>query len=218
MARPAAVLATVVALFTAAYFAGFLEILGDRERLGALLDELGPLGALLYVSAFACFEPFFVPGFLFVLAAATVWPFWTVYGLSLLGAVGAGIVGFGFARFLARDWVATRIPQRFRGYDEQLAGPRGLQAVVVVRLIFFLAPPAHWVLGLSQVRFTPFVFGTALGFAPTMALLCWLCVYLGEWILTQPIAVWFVAFGLVVAAIATLRLRRRASAGAAPAS
>jgi hypothetical protein len=33
----------------------------------------------------------------------------------------ASIVGFSFARFMARDWVSTGIPARFRKYDEALA-------------------------------------------------------------------------------------------------
>ena len=102
---------------------------------------------------------------LFVVPASWVWPLPQAFVISWLGAVGAGCVGFFFARTIGRDWVATRLPERFRRFDERLE-TRGLVTVIVVRLVFFLAPPAHWILGLSKVRVTPFVIGSFVGFAP----------------------------------------------------
>lgn len=97
--------------------------------------------------------------------ASWVWPLSEAFALSWLGAVGAGCVGFFFARVLAREWVDANLPERFRRFDDRLA-TRGLVTVIVVRLVFFLAPPAHWVLGLSKVRVTAFVLGSFIGFAP----------------------------------------------------
>ena len=56
--------------------------------------------------------------------------------------------------------------------------------------MLFLAPPAHWLLGLSQVRFAPFVLGTAIGFVPGIGLAAYLIVFVGEslgdWISNRP--------------------------------
>ena len=152
-----------------AWTAGVLEGL-DRERVTQLLRNAGPWGPIGLVLAFALLEPFGVPGALFAIPASWVWPFPLAFALSWLGAVGAGVVGFVFARSIARDFVERKIPARFRRFDERLE-TRGFVTVVIVRLVFFLAPPAHWVLGVSRVRFTPFVLGTAVGFLPGMAAL-----------------------------------------------
>jgi len=204
-----ALLAAGILLVVGAAQSGLLETLADRDRASALLEDLGLLGPLLYVLAFAMLEPFFVPTILFIMGASAVWPLWTAYGLSLLGATGAGVVGFGFARFLARDWVESRLPERFRRYDEELAGPRGFRTVLWVRLIFFLAPPAHWVLGLSKVRFTPFLVGTVIGFAPMLLLLTWLCFEFSDWLLTAGPRFFLIPLAVVGGAILIRRMRRK---------
>lgn len=211
MARRAAIIAALILLLGTAYGSGFLEILADRERVGGLLRSLGVWGPVLYVLAFALLEPFFVPGFLFVLAATGIWPFWLAYALSLAGAVGAGVVGFGFARFLARDWVEARLPDRFRRYDERLAGSTGFRSVVLVRGMFFLAPPAHWLLGLSKVGFAPFVLGTAFGFAPGIALLTWVSLQATDWLSSASFEPWVLAAAAGVVAV-VLYWRRRETA------
>ena len=60
----------------------------------------------------------------------------------------------------------------------------------MIRATLFLAPPAHWLLGVSKVRFAPFLLGTAIGFVPGIAVLSYLTVFLGEslgeWVGKQP--------------------------------
>ena len=219
--RPLLVRSCIVAggvgVLAAAWGSGLLELLADRERARALLESLGGWAPVLYVLAFSLLEPFFVPGVLFVLGATAIWPFGTAYALSLAGATGAGVVGFGFARFLARGWVEAHLPARFRRYDEELAGDAGFRTVVWVRLLFFVAPPAHWVLGLSRVRFGPFLVGTAIGFAPMMALVTWLCLQFAERLQTERIGGWMLALAIAVLSIWILR-RWRAKAQASAAS
>jgi uncharacterized membrane protein YdjX (TVP38/TMEM64 family) len=164
------VLAAIVALGAAVWFSGLLELVRDPERARALLDEAGPLGPVLFVLAFGLLEPFGVPGVLFVVPAVLAWPLGMAFALSWAGSILAGMVGFGFARTIGRDWVMGHMPERLHAYDQRLA-ERGLRTVILVRLIFFLAPPAHWALGLSRVRFAPFVLGTAIGFVPGIAAL-----------------------------------------------
>lgn len=168
-----------------AYATGLFELLGDPARMSDALAGLGSWGYLAFVLGFALSEPFGAPGILFILPAALVWPKWLAFVLSLVGSVGAGIVGFGFARYVARDWVERRLPARLRRYDERLA-EHGLRTVIVVRLTLFLFPPAHWLLGLSRVRFAPFVIGSAIGFVPGVATLAFLGGGLVEWLLGQP--------------------------------
>ena len=212
IARVALLMAAGLAL-AAAQLLGLFDLLWDGERLSELLLGLGGWGYLLYVLSFALLEPFFVPGVLFVVPAALVWEPRVAFSLSLLGSIGAGAIGFGFARFLARDWVSRRIPQRLHRWDERLER-RGLQTVILVRLLLFLMPPAHWALGISRVRFGPFLAGTAIGFIPGIAALTYLGESLGGWIGGRPWDPWpLVAVAVVLYALyRVVRRARRTSA------
>lgn len=160
-----------LALFVFAFWwSGAHGVLTDAERMRSLLTESGPLGPLGYVLAFALIEPLGVPGIVFIGPATAIWPYWTVVGLSMAGAVGAGIVSYIAARWFLRDWVQQHLPSRIRRFTLH-AEERPLRTVVLVRLVFFLAAPAHWALGVSNIRFVPFVVGSIIGFAaPMMAL------------------------------------------------
>lgn len=200
--------------------AGHASGVYQADRAEALLAELGIWAPILYVAAFALLEPFGAPGILFIVPASVVWPFWLAFLLSWIGAIGAGLVGFGFARAIGRDWVEAHLPGRLRAYDRKLA-ESGFATVILVRLLFFLAPPAHWVLGLSRVGVVPFVAGSAVGFLPGIALLTFVSMSLLDWLLAQPTQVW-VGVGLLAAAgvlvHGALGRRRERSERAAPAA
>jgi len=208
--KRAAVLIAVAVVAAVAYWSGAIELLSDEERTRALLAEAGAWGPVLYVAAFALLEPFGVPGLFFIVPASLVWPLWWAGLLSWTGAVLAGLVGFGFARWIGKDWVEQHLTPRLRAYDERLA-ERGLQTVIIVRLLFFLAPPAHWALGLSKVRITPFVLGTAIGFIPGIAAITLLGSGLFDLLRAAPRGTWLVVGVLIALAI---YLRRRRTAGA----
>ena len=63
-----------------------------------------------------------------LLTAVAVWPPWLAFLLNWCGAVGAGVVGFAFARTVGRDWVARRLPARLAGLDDRIQ-KRGLATV-----------------------------------------------------------------------------------------
>lgn len=142
------------------------------ERLEQLFRDAGIWGPLLYVALFAALESFGVPGILFIVPASIVWNWPTLFLLTWAGAVGASVVGFSFSRTIGRSWVQGRLSERARLYDDAIA-KRGLRTVILIRLMFFIAPWAHWLLGLTKVRFRDYVVGTAIGLAPMMALFTW---------------------------------------------
>lgn len=204
--------AAVGALIGGLYVGGFFELIDEPERVRTALESMGIWAPVLYVAAFALLEPFFVPGLAFIIPGALYFSFPQLFVLSWLGSIGAGIVGFSFARFLARDFVEERMPERLRRHDEQLA-TRGLRTVILIRLTLFLAPPAHWLLGMSQVRFPTFVLGTAIGFMPTIALISYVTVFLGQsigdWLENRPPGTFAVA---IIAIVVVVRVRRRIAA------
>ncbi len=203
MLNRVALVAGIAAILGTLYFSGFFELISNADRVRAALEEFGIWAPILYVVAFAMLEPFFVPGVAFMIPGAVVFSFPELFVLSWLGSIGAGIVGFSFARFIGREFAESRLPDRLRRYDERLA-THALRTVIWVRVMLFLAPPAHWMLGLSQVRFAPFVLGTAIGFVPGIGLAAYLIVFVGEslgdWISDRPPGFFAVIIiGLVVA-------------------
>jgi uncharacterized membrane protein YdjX (TVP38/TMEM64 family) len=189
---------------------GLFQLASDPARARDALVELGPWGYVAFLVTYTIFQPFGVPGTVFVVAAPLIWPWPVAFALSMAGTLSASVVGFSFARFVARDWVAARIPQRFRRYDEVLAR-RALLTVFTLRLIFWMPPMLHAFFGVSKVRFSTHFWGSAAGY--TLPLLA--TSYFGpkalDWLRSAPAWVWMVAAAAVgLALLATWAARRRA--------
>lgn len=156
--------ALLVGAATLAWQANLHEQL-EPARLKAWLLGTGMWGPLLFVLVFSGLAGVGSPAFPFLIASVLVWPLWEAFLLNWAGAVGAGIVGYSFARYVGRDWVVAHMPARLAGLDARV-GERALATVIFVRLIFYLAAPAHWALGVTRVGLGTFAIGTAIGFLP----------------------------------------------------
>lgn len=194
----------VFLLVVAAWHFGAFDAFRGPDRVHALLDAWGPWAYVFYVATFVVLMPFGVPAFFWVLPAGILWPFWVAYPLSLLAVAGGSSVGFLFARYIARDWVAARLPVRIRRLDERFAS-RGLRSVILFRLVFQLGAPTHWLLGLSRVGYGTFVLGTVIGAAPVVALVAWLGHDALHWV-EMHVAL---SVGIVACLVAAVLLLRR---------
>ena len=119
-----------------------------------------------------------VPGSLLTLAAGVL--FGVALGVALvslastLGACCAFLVG----RFLARDWVESRLEAmpRFSALDRAVAR-KGWQIVLLARLSVLIPYNLlNYALGLTNVRFGAYLFSTVVGMLPAI----FLYVYLGS--------------------------------------
>lgn len=164
---------------------GVFGLVMDPPRLRSTLVEMGPWGYVVFVLAFAFLQPFGLPGIAFVLAATYVWPRPIAYGLSLVGSLSGSAVGFGFARFVAHDWVAARLPARLHKYDAWIER-RGFLAVAGLRAIFLMHPLLHALFGVSRLRFGPYMLGCAIGYIPALAVVTWVSGSFTDWLGRQP--------------------------------
>ena len=137
----------------------------DVDQVGPLVRHAGTWGPALYVVLLAVGNGLGAPGFLFVLPAVALWPPWAAFLLMWIGSIGAGIVGYAFARGVGRRFVEAHLPKRLRSVDGYL-GKNALQSVALLRATLYLATPIHWGLGLSSVPLRPLLVGSVLGFAP----------------------------------------------------
>ena len=119
LARLGAVALVLVGL-VAAYRLGLFTLVADPKSLARTLVALGVWGHLAFILAYTVLQPFGVPGTVFIVAAPLIWPWQTAFVLSMVGTMAASVVGFAFARFVAKGWVSARIPARLRRYDDAL--------------------------------------------------------------------------------------------------
>ena len=199
-----ALLIGVVLLALTAQRSGLL----DRETFSTLLVESRWLGPLLFVAAFSFLQPFGFPGLFFMASSTLIWPLWLAFLLNWAGTVGAGVVGFAFARFIGREWVERRLPDRFRDFESRVQR-RAFRTVLVIRLTTYLFPPAHWALGLSPVRFAPFLLATIIGFVPVTLIWTFAGGSALEWLSGQPRETLIGAAAMILALALTLRFARR---------
>jgi uncharacterized membrane protein YdjX (TVP38/TMEM64 family) len=197
----------VLALLLLAHQLGLFHHFAEPARVKEALIGLGPWGYLAFIAAYAAFQPFGVPGTVFIWAAPLIWPWPVAFALSMAGTMAASVVGFSFARFIAREWVSTRIPERFRKYDEALAR-RAFATVVTLRFIFWMPPFLHAFFGVSKVRFWTHFWGSFLGYLLPLFLVSYFGQKTFEWMKNAPIEVW-IGMGASVLVIAGLLWWRR---------
>jgi uncharacterized membrane protein YdjX (TVP38/TMEM64 family) len=207
-AKIAAVVAVLVLLGVAHRF-GVFEQFGDPARVKQTLVQLGPWGYAAFVGAYTALQPFGMPGTVFIFAAPLIWPWPIAFALSMVGTMAASVVGFSFARFVARDWIATKIPARFRRFDDALAR-RAFATVFLLRLIFWMPPLLHAFFGVSKVRFSTHFWASLAGYVLPLFLVSFFGPKLVDTMRRAPVGVW-IAFGIgaLVIAIAVWVFRRR---------
>lgn len=200
----------VVVVLAVAYQEGLLHLFSDPVRLKQTLLDLGPWGYVAFVLGYAALQPFGVPGTIFVVAAPLIWPWPVAFCLSMVGTMAASVLGFTFARFVARDWVAARIPVRFRAYDEALA-KRAFFTVFTLRLVFWMPPLLHAFFGVSQVSFWTHFWGSLAGYVLPLLLVSYFGQRILDWLQHVPLE-WWLLLGVSVLLLVSLALwlRRRA--------
>ena len=141
----------------------------DASRLEQWLAEAGPWAPLLFIAVYALATVLFLPGSVLTLAGGAL--FGPVLGTfcSLTGATLGAALAFLVARHLAGDWVARRTGPRLR---RLVAGveAEGWRFVAFVRLVpLFPFNLLNYALGLTRLRFWPYVVTSYLAMLPGAA-------------------------------------------------
>jgi uncharacterized membrane protein YdjX (TVP38/TMEM64 family) len=202
----AAVLAGIVLLWWA-YTAGWT----DPDEIERLLTETGVWGPVVFVAIMWVFQPIGLPGVIFMVPAALVWPAPLAIALSWIGNMGASIIAFSFARWIGRDWAEQHIPPRMARWNDRFDNDR-VWPVFLLRLFTGMLPPADWLLGVSKVRWRPFLIGTGLGIIPGILLNVLVGASLFSWLSQRGGNGRILAIILVVVVVRRVRIHRRARA------
>jgi phospholipase D1/2 len=198
----------VLALLAIGWAAG-LHSYVTPEGIRGLVERAGWLGPVVFVALFAAAELVQVPGALLVLAAAALWPPALAIATSYAGALVAATLLFWLSRTIFAGAVRERLPAWVAQYETWLE-THGLLSVIALRLVLFLAPWVHWLLGASRVTFRDFALGSAIGLLPGIVLVTLVGrSAIENWDSVRP---WALAAGaLVLAFELARRLRARQS-------
>ena len=181
----AAALAGIVAWI---YVSGAYEQF-DPVTMRDWIRAAGPWGGLLFIVSYSCLQPFGVNGLVFLLSAPLIWSPTEAFFLNWAGTVGTGLFSDAGARFFVRDWLQARLPQRVRRFDDRLH-TQGFRTVLLLRLIFYTTPSVQWALGVSRVKFFPFLVASILGVAPFTLGTTLVGIRVAAWIEEHPVATW----------------------------
>lgn len=187
----------------------------DYEWVRLRIVESGAWGGWMFVAGGAALTVVWFPrlavsfagGIIFGAVWGTVWSL-------LAGLLGAGVL-FHLARFLGRDFVLPRLPERIRRYDTLL---RENTFLVILSIRFF--PLGHNTLtnllaGVSTARALPFFAATLAGYLPTTLVFALMGAGLRKASFVQTAAgvgLFLVSVGIM--ALAARRIRARAGDGA----
>ncbi|HEY5374217.1 MAG TPA: VTT domain-containing protein [Polyangiaceae bacterium] len=200
-------LLAVFGLLALAHRFGVLHRFADPAGAARTLRGLGGWGYLAFIASYALLQPFGIPGTVFVVAAPLIWPWPIAFALSMTGTMAASVVGFSFARFVARDWVESKIPNRFRKYDEALA-KRAFSTVFLLRFVFWMPQLLHTFLGVSKVPFWTHFWASLAGYAVPLFLLSFFGQKLFVMLRAAPASVWLgVAAGAGLVLLGVLAAR-----------
>lgn len=169
------------------------------------LLEAGWWGGVGFLGTMATLQPLGVSVYIFLLAATLTWSAPIAIALGWTGTLLSAAISFGFARFVARDWVQKRVPDRFRRYEQRFVD-HGFRTVLVLRLIFFTTPSLQLAMGASRLRFAPYMAASALGNLPTVVVAVLLGEEIAAWLVENPPETWpwlelGLGFGFVTAAV-----------------
>jgi uncharacterized membrane protein YdjX (TVP38/TMEM64 family) len=134
----------------------------SAQYLERFLSSAGIWTPLIFVFVYAVGVCIFIPGTLLTAIGAAVFgPYWGFLYVWIGAMIGSSLAFF-IGRYLGRDFAASIIGDRLKGYDDVIER-NGFATVLYLRLIYFPFTPMNFGMGLTKVHFVDYFFGTALG-------------------------------------------------------
>ena len=154
----------VVFIIAAIYIIRFtpLKEFFTKTALGHFLETAGLWAPLLFVVVYAVGVCLFVPGTLLTALGAAIFGAYQGFLYVWIGAIVGSSAAFWIGRTLGREFAASVIGDRLRKYDDAVER-NGFATVLYLRLVYFPFTPMNFGMGLTNVRFWDYFFGTGLG-------------------------------------------------------
>jgi uncharacterized membrane protein YdjX (TVP38/TMEM64 family) len=166
--RLALLTSAVVLMFVTLRVTGIVDSLSP-ESLRALLAGAGVLGVVGFVLAFSVGLLAQLPGLLFIAVAVLAYGRAMGAVVALVGAVVAVSVTFVVVRRFGGSALAEIESPFLRRALSQLDS-RPLRSVIVLRVVFGVAPFLNYALALSSLGFRTYLIGSVIGMTPPIAI------------------------------------------------
>ena len=150
------------------------------DEMRALIESFGTYGPFIFIGF--CMAGIFLhlPGIVLIALGGLLFGVVKGFIYGWIGVIAGTTATFLCVRYILRDFFQKSLESRFhrlQDFDEHLA-EHGFLTVLLLRLVFFLAPPLNWVLGITRVRFRQYIAGSALGVIPDIAIACYFADYI----------------------------------------
>ena len=142
----------------------FTPLLGwlTLDNMRQLLDASGIWAPLVFIVIYILGTCLLIPDTIITIMGGALfgayWGFVYVFTGAILGATTSFFIG----RYLGKDFFSTLIGDKLRKYDEAIER-NGFATVLYLRLIYFPFSVMNFGMGLTQVRFWDYFWGTFLG-------------------------------------------------------
>src|SRR5581483_6782707 len=166
--------ALAAALFAARYFG----LAGRIRPILAHAATLGPWGPALFFALYVAATVLLLPASILTLGAGAFYGPVRGFALVWFSATAGAAAAFLVSRYLAREWVQTKLEgnSRFRSVDEAV-GREGWKIIGLTRLTpLFPFNLLNYAFGISRVSFRDYILATWIGIVPGTAFY----VYLGS--------------------------------------
>jgi uncharacterized membrane protein YdjX (TVP38/TMEM64 family) len=200
LTRPFIFILLLVGLFIAVR-AFHLQEYFQEDHLRQFLAAWGVWGPLIYLLVWTI-APLCIPGSPITIAGGIMFgPVWGVI-YTAFGSTAGACLAFLVARYLARDWVASKLSgTRLAHLDEKVAR-QGWKIVALSRLIGLPYILLNYAFGLTQIAFWPYAIATFFSMLPwTIAIILVSSNLLA--LLQGQVSIWLI-IGIILATLVSL--------------
>jgi len=150
------------------------------ESLREYVETLGPIAPVVFLAMVTFRSLLLLPSAVLLTAGGLVFGTWLGALFGGIGLVASALWCFAAARWMGREWVQSRIPERLRPLEqraESLGPPLiGLATAHPMGVM----TPLYFAAGLSRIRFAPFLAACAIAGPIRAALYAWFGAQLVE--------------------------------------
>jgi uncharacterized membrane protein YdjX (TVP38/TMEM64 family) len=133
-----------------------------QKALSQFLDRAGFWAPLVFMLVYTVGVCLFIPGSLLTALGAALFGAYWGFVYVWVGAMAGATMAFWIGRTLGRDFAASLIGERLKGYDEAIER-NGFATVLYLRLVYFPFTLMNFGMGLTKVKFRDYFLGTGLG-------------------------------------------------------
>lgn len=147
-----------------------------------LILEAGGFGIALFVLFYALGILMNIPGVLYLFIGFMVYGELNGFLVVYLASFVAVMVHFFFVRFMAGEALAE-IKQPFIKKQMEKLQTHPIRTIMIIRVIFYVSPPANYALALSAVRTRDFILGSLVSLPVSITVYYFLVMFAkGLWI------------------------------------